>query len=134
DADVADVLQIVSVTVDPLFGQAQIAPDARHITFTPAAELVGTARLSYKITDGRGGFAQSAVTVTIGATAGNLPPVAKSDFTTTAPGSSVDVAVVANDTDPENDPLTLSTATAPAFEGTVTFTGSIVSFTPAAGF
>ncbi|HVE63032.1 MAG TPA: Ig-like domain-containing protein, partial [Mycobacteriales bacterium] len=65
---------------------------------------------------------------------GNAPPVAADDAITVAEDSAATVVpVLANDSDPEGAPLTVTSVTQPA-NGTVTLAGGVVSFTPAAGF
>jgi hypothetical protein len=119
-------------------------------TYTPPATGTGTATFTYTATDG---FATSAVpatvTVTVNAPAGNTPPVAVDDPSyTTGEDTLLNVAapgVLGNDTDAENDPLTVSQvngapgnvglATATTAGGSVTMSsdGSF-SYTPPAAF
>jgi subtilisin family serine protease len=63
----------------------------------------------------------------------NQPPVAVDDSATTNQDTAVTVDVLGNDSDPENDPLTVSAVTQPA-NGTASFTASDVTYTPGAGF
>jgi len=63
----------------------------------------------------------------------NQPPVANPDSAATSAGVAVAVAVLANDTDPNGDPLAI-TAVGGAVGGSAAITGSTVTFTPAAGF
>src|SRR5262249_46886802 len=58
-------------------------------------------------------------------------PLAQPDTATDAVGTSVTVAVLANDTDPTGLPLTITSVTQGA-HGAVTFTGASVTYTPAA--
>jgi hypothetical protein len=62
-----------------------------------------------------------------------LPPEASADSAVTQEGTAVTIDVLANDTDPNGDPLTVGTVTQPD-HGTVTNNGSDVTYTPAAGF
>jgi Tol biopolymer transport system component len=62
----------------------------------------------------------------------NRPPVAVDDVATTALDTPVDIAVLANDTDPDGDVLTLVSVGVPA-HGTATFTGGVVTYTPQTG-
>jgi len=64
---------------------------------------------------------------------GNLPPVANADTATTVAGVPVTLNVLANDTDPNGDPLTL-TGVSNVTGGTAVLSGNSVIFTPAAGF
>jgi hypothetical protein len=63
----------------------------------------------------------------------NAPPVAVSDSATTLVGTPVVIDVLANDSDPDGNPLTVSAITQGA-HGTVTNNSTSVTFTPAAGF
>jgi VCBS repeat-containing protein len=64
----------------------------------------------YEISDGNGGTATATVNITI--TGVNDPPVANDDVGTVAEGGTLNEAapgVLGNDSDPENDPLTVNT-------------------------
>lgn len=64
----------------------------------------------------------------------NQPPVAADDSLSTPPGTTVSVPVLANDVDPEGQPLTITGVTQPP-SGVVTFLpGGTVLYTPADGF
>lgn len=65
--------------------------------------------------------------------AGNRPPVAANDAAITGVNTAVPIQVLANDSDPDNDPLTI-TAITQGSNGAVTNTASIVTYTPNAGF
>ncbi len=54
---------------------------------------------------------------------GNNPPIAVADAATTAAGTAVDIAVLANDSDPDHDPLTI-TAVSNLVNGTATINGN----------
>ncbi|HSB85635.1 MAG TPA: Ig-like domain-containing protein, partial [Ilumatobacteraceae bacterium] len=61
----------------------------------------------------------------------NRPPVANPDIDRVVTGNSVDVPVLANDIDPESDPIRLLTAEDPAGGvGTAEVEGDLVRFTP----
>ena len=60
-------------------------------------------------------------------------PMAVNDVVATAADTPIDIAVLANDRDPDGDPLTLVSVGTPGY-GTATFTGGIVTYTPQAGF
>jgi uncharacterized repeat protein (TIGR01451 family) len=63
----------------------------------------------------------------------NSPPIANPDSPTTPYGQAVTVDVLANDTDSNADPLTI-TSTTVASHGTVTVVAGKIVYTPAAGF
>ncbi|WP_225703695.1 DUF4082 domain-containing protein [Bradyrhizobium cenepequi] len=108
------------------------------VTFTPTAGYTGAASFNYAISDGRGGTASATATLTVNAAA-NQPPVANNDggYTTTQ-NTAVTIAasaLLANDTDPNGDPLTI-TGVSGAVNGAVSFNAqtNVVTFTPTAGY
>jgi len=67
-------------------------------------------------------------------TAVNDGPVARADTTSTAFGTPVTIDLLANDTDLEHDTLTVTAASVPANQGTITQANGVWTFTPAIGF
>jgi subtilisin-like proprotein convertase family protein len=103
-----------------------------RVVFTPAAGFSGAGSFTYSISDGRGGTATATASVSVGAPV-NRAPVAANDTATTAAGTPVTVDVLANDSDPDGDALSISGVTG-AVGGTAVITNGRVVFTPAAGF
>ena len=128
DAD-GDPLSITGVTA-PASGTAIVT--GNRVAYTPAAGFTGSDRFTYSISDGRGGIASATVFVTVVA-APNRPPVAVDDAATTIAATPVAIDVLANDSDPDGDPLTIAALSAPA-SGTAVVSGNQVAYTPAAGF
>ncbi|MET0225274.1 MAG: Ig-like domain-containing protein, partial [Dokdonella sp.] len=124
DAD-GDALSIVGVTT-PASGSAVIS--GTTIVYTPTAAGAAIDRFSYTISDGRGGRASANVVVAI-TPPPNRPPVAVDDAATTQVGQAVTIGVLANDSDPDGDPLAIASVTAPA-AGTVAIAGNSVVYTP----
>jgi hypothetical protein len=128
-----DPLVVQSVTM-PLNGLATIVGNT--VVYTPATGFSGVDRFAYTINDGRGGTASAFVTVTV-APAPNQPPIAVTD---NGAINQTEIFVLANDSDPDGDPLTIIAVTQPidaisgAQAGTVAITGSSVTWTPPAGF
>jgi Tol biopolymer transport system component len=60
-------------------------------------------------------------------------PLAANDVVATTAGTPIAIDVLANDSDPDGDPVDLTAVDAPA-HGTATFAGATVTYTPAAGF
>jgi len=91
------------------------------VTYTPAAGFTGNNSFSYTISDGRGLSASSTVSVSVTGAA-NQPPVANNDaFMVSAALPEMAegcIAVLANDSDPNGDPLTIASFTQ-ASSGTV---------------
>jgi large repetitive protein len=71
-------------------------------TYTPPPGFSGTARFAYSVTNPCGGVATATVLVTI-----NRPPTANDDAATVTANQAVNIPVLANDSDPDGDPLTL---------------------------
>lgn len=80
-------------------------------------------------------FERAATATTLGPrNYANTAPNANDDSVAVArDAAATPVAVLANDTDPENDVLTVTAVTSPA-HGTATFTATGVSYTPAPGY
>ncbi|WP_093517313.1 Ig-like domain-containing protein [Stigmatella erecta] len=129
--DTGETLTIIGVT-QPVRGSVTFT--ATGVTFTPAANFYGTATFLYTVSDGNGGRDQARVTVTV--TPLNRPPTAvDDDFTVVADGTAKALDVLANDTTAPDVGETLSiTAVTQPMNGAVTFTATLVTFTPAAGF
>lgn len=64
----------------------------------------------------------------------NLPPLARDDEATTTAGSPVAIDVLANDSDPDGDPLTVAAVSAPAHGTAAAGANGVVTYTPEAGF
>jgi len=87
-----------------------------------------------RVTSAQGGADEMQVTAVAGTGVANTAPVAVADQAATLSGAPVDVNVLANDSDPDGDPIRVSATTQPA-SGTVTIIGGLsVVYTPAPGF
>jgi outer membrane protein OmpA-like peptidoglycan-associated protein len=109
-----DPITIVAVAT-PAHGTATIS--GSKISYVPAAGYVGPDSFTYTIADPKG--LTSSATVSITVTAVNHPPIAQPDFATAGLNKPVAIAVLANDSDPDGDSLTITSFTQPA-RGTVT--------------
>lgn len=77
--------------------------------FPLAADTTGGAdHFSYRVTDARGASATGLVRVVVGAQGSSSPPVARKDTVRVAPGATAVVPVLANDYDPDGDPIRLA--------------------------
>ena len=84
-------------------------------------------------TDGRESAYSNIVTATIPPATGNTAPQAVADAATTAEDTAATIAVMANDTDPDGDALTITAVTQGA-HGTATTNGNSVTYAPATNF
>jgi len=124
-----DALTIISTT-DPTNGS--VNTDGSVVLYTPDADYSGPDSFDYTVSDGSIG-GQDTATVTITVIPVNDPPVAENDLATTDEDTPVDVVVLTNDTDPEDDVLTVTQVTQGS-NGAVSTDGTIVTYTPDADF
>ncbi len=123
DSD-GDVLAIQSVSA-PTRGAVEIAGSA--LRYAPTAGFHGIDGFTYMVADGQGGTGTATVTVSV-ATA-NHAPVARGGSVTTDEDVPLTIAVLANDSDPDGDPLVLESVTQPS-NGFVTTSGANATYTP----
>ncbi len=132
DTDVEN--DALTVTAVAGFQNGTAVISANKVVFTPVADFHGTGRFTYEISDGHGGTASSSVTVTV--TPVNDAPAAADDTASTNEDTPVSIpqsTLLSNDTDKENDTLTVTGVSAPV-NGTVEFSGGTVIFRPVANF
>jgi ribosomal protein S30 len=101
-------------------------------TYTPTTGYSGADSFTYTISDGKGNSATGIVNISVGA-APNRAPTAVTDTVTTAYNTALTINAVSNDTDPENDTLTVTANTQPS-HGTVSRAGNVFTYTPATGY
>ncbi|MDP6453531.1 MAG: Ig-like domain-containing protein [SAR202 cluster bacterium] len=101
-----------------------------RVIFSPDASFVGYGSFEYMIGDGRSDFDTAVATVAVGV---NLPPVAKSDFATASPGTTVSIDVLANDSDPNGDTLTIGSFTQPPLGSVQLVASSTLNYTAPLG-
>jgi outer membrane protein OmpA-like peptidoglycan-associated protein len=119
-----DTLAITSIS-QPALGHVVISGST--LVYTPAsAGASGSDSFTYTLTDGNGGSATATVRLTL---IGNQAPVALNDSYTSFGGQSVSMAVLANDSDPDGDALTI-TSVGQASKGTVQVAGNNLVYTP----
>ena len=115
-------------------GTATFNAQANNITFTPTTGFTGNGSFNYAISDGRGGTANASVSLFVDA-----KPVATNDSGFTTPQNTAvniaESALLANDTDPNSDPLSV-TGVSGGVNGTASFNTQTrnVTFTPTTGF
>lgn len=116
-------------------GRVEVDP-TETVNYIPSAGFQGTDTFTYTISDGRGGTATATVRVGIGQGIpdDNNPPIAESDNARTSPGTQVTVDVLANDSDPDNDPLSLQSVADPNNGSAVVNSDGTITYTPNSGF
>jgi hypothetical protein len=124
-----DPLAIVGTT-SPSHGKILVNAGGT-LTYTPNGNFQGIDTFTYSISDGHGGTATATVTVSVG---GNAPPKAVADRAVTAPSTPVVIAVLANDSDPDGDPLTITGVTQGDNGTLVINAGVTVTYTPTSVF
>lgn len=125
-----DALQ-VKETGQGLHGGASIRPDG-SILYSPQANYHGSDQFTYTVTDGHGGLATATVDVTVSSL--NDAPVAVHDSAATDQGTPVPVSVLANDSDPDGDSLSLSGFTPPAHGTAKDFGNGTLEYCPTGSF
>lgn len=123
-----DSLTIASLT-QPANGQA--TTNGADITYIPNANYFGSDAFTYTISDGNGGA--DTATVTVEVTSVNDAPDAVNDSATTAEDTAITISVLANDSDTEDDSLTITAVSSPA-NGNAISNGAEITYTPAANF
>lgn len=94
-------------TANAQFGTVSIIDHQIH--YQPATDLIGVDTIVYGISDGQGGSSSATLSVTVLA---NSTPIAVNDLASVGAGQSIVIDVLANDSDPENDSLSVVTALA----------------------
>ncbi|MEO8460173.1 MAG: Ig-like domain-containing protein, partial [Dokdonella sp.] len=124
-----DVLTVTLVGT-PANGTATL--NGNSVTYTPGQNFTGNDSFPYTISDGHGHSATATVTITV-TPIPNRPPIANNDAASTAMDTAVTVPVLANDSDPDGDVLTVTSVGTPA-NGTATLNGNSLTYTPGPGF
>lgn len=122
----------VITVIDALAGVGgTVTFTVNDVTFTPDAGFSGAASFNYTISDGTA-TASATVTVTVAPSA-NEAPVANPDSASTNFDTAVVIPVLANDSDPNGDPISVTGVTTNPALGTATTNGTTVTYTPRAG-
>ena len=128
----ATALTITAVS-NPVGGTVSVTNG--DVTFTPTLNFNGAASFTYTVSDAGGATDTGQVAVTV--TAVNDPPIASNDSATaqtTLPTTYPTSDFLANDTDVEGNPLTITAVSNPSNGATVSLTGTTITFTSAIAF
>ncbi|MCP3936344.1 MAG: tandem-95 repeat protein, partial [Actinomycetia bacterium] len=121
----------VSVVSEPATGTLNLNADG-SFTYTAAAGQIDSVLFTYRAGDGRGGFGVATVTIAI---VHNEPPTAAPDFVRLETYLPVVIDVLANDSDPEGDRLTVERVIASNITGRIDVNAdSTVTYHPRNGF
>ncbi|MDW8371868.1 MAG: Ig-like domain-containing protein, partial [Geminicoccaceae bacterium] len=123
---------VVIAFQQPSFGTVAFDPTGQTFTYTPAAGFVGEDSFDYTVRDASGATATASVTIRV--VRPNLPPVATDDTAQVAPGGTVDIPVLANDSDPDGDPLSLVALSSPAQGSVAVLPDQRLRYAPRTGF
>jgi hypothetical protein len=120
-----------TITQAPLHGS--LSGSAPNLTYTPTLNYYGPDSFKYTASDGLATSVEATVTITISPVNDN--PVANPDLAFTSTGVPAVVNVLSNDTDVENDTLTITSVQSPTPNGgTVTFLGPNITHVAMIGF
>ena len=125
-----DPLAIIGLDA-PAHGTVTVLPD-QSIRYAPQSDFAGIDSFTYTVGDGQGGAAEASVTITV--TVPNRPPVAQPDRATTVAGSTLTIDALANDNDPDGNPIALAGMEMPG-QGSLALTAdNRFAYTPRPGF
>lgn len=125
-----DPLTVTSVTAASS-GTVAIS-GAGSVTYTPNPGYSGLDSFTYTITDGSPSTATATVTVSISAT--NRAPVAASDVASTPASTPITLDVLANDSDPDGDAITILTVSSPGQGLAALNPDDTITYSPVDGF
>lgn len=131
DTDVdGDTIELVTLASNPTKGAAFISQGG-NVVYDPNPNATGMDSFDYEISDGNGGTDIGTIKINIGD--GNPPansdPNARNDSARTDIGIPITIDALGNDSDPENDPLTITDVADPT-NGTATIVNGQVRYTP----
>ncbi len=110
DIDINDDILVATLDSPPQVGELTFSNDGSFV-YTPTVSYNGAVTITYTITDGYGGMDSAMSTINILEV--NDPPVAVDDYAIIDEDETVLLDVLANDTDIDNDPLSISEVTTP---------------------
>jgi VCBS repeat-containing protein len=131
DADIDNHILAAVLVNGPANGALSLNPDG-SFTYTPNGNFFGTDSFSYKASDGQAD--SNVATVSISVNAVNDAPDAVEDEVTTEEDTPVNVPVLVNDTDSDNETLTVNSVSQGTNSIVVINPDSTVTYTPHANF
>ncbi|MFH1964459.1 MAG: Ig-like domain-containing protein [Acidobacteriota bacterium] len=128
--DDGDFLEITALT-QPLNGTAVITSPS-DIRYTPNPDFYGQDTFTYTVTDSEGNTAIASVNISISPV--NDPPLAVDDFILTNEDTAAELNLLANDTDPDNETLSLEILKSAASGNVEILPGGWCRYTPSLNF
>ncbi len=131
DGDTLDVTAVIDDAQNG--GTSGTADGDTCFAYTPDPGFIGLDTVTVVVCDNAGACDTVTVIIDVTPLNPNEPPIAVDDTAATDPGIAIDIAVLDNDTDPDGDPLTVTTTG--AGHGTVVINGDgTITYTPDNGF
>jgi VCBS repeat-containing protein len=131
DSDVEGDPLTVVLLAGPTRGELLAQADGSFL-YTPLAGFSGEDSFQYRASDGHLLSAPATVRLIVSTT--NHPPVAVADTADTDEDTPVTIRVLANDTDADNDPLSVVSLSAPLHGSAVVNADGSVAYTPVANY
>lgn len=130
-----DQLTIQSIDTTGTIGTVMIDPGDTTVTYTPDSIFIGIDHFYYIVSDGLCGRDTGEVVIEVNPIP-NTPPVACDDQTTTVEDVAVVINVLDNDTDPDEDPLTIQSIDTLSTRGDVAINSgnAALTYTPHTGY
>ncbi len=135
--DTGEGIEITQILSPPSSGLIlNIDPETGTVTYMPNPDFVGTDYFIYQICNPQNVCDTTLVTIIVQPeNTDNLPPSANNDEATTEVNTPVNIDAANNDTDPNNDPLTITDIIQAPSNGTVTIEDDgTVTYTPNTDF
>ncbi|MDX1547410.1 MAG: CHRD domain-containing protein [Rhodothermales bacterium] len=130
-----DPLTLTAITQGPTRGTATLLDDGEgpRIRYDPAGDVAGLDSLTYEVADDFDERAEATVVFDVRV---NARPAAVADTVTLRINGTAEIAVLANDTDPEGDALTVEALPVRPMHGQAEIIdgGTRIRYTPDAGF
>jgi len=102
-----DALTLIAVEDTTTFTSPRFEANGA-VTYEPPGNSLAPAKITYTVTDGRGGEATGTLTVRVRPAGANAPPTPRPDRALAFVGRTTTVDVLRNDSDPDGDTLTLA--------------------------
>ncbi len=121
----------VIIVNEPSNGEVEVNGNTGKVNYIPHADFNGVDSFSYKVSDELGNESEAAA-VNLDVVAINDAPVAKDDSRTSSYDVAIDLDVLNNDIDVDGDELKIIGAK--VNHGRISFTNSVITYTPKLGF